>query len=520
MAPADTTERRIADRYILNESLGKGGMGVVWRAHDTLLSRTVAIKQIEVPRQLGDAEAQAVQARAMREARSAARLAHPAVVTIYDVLQEENESFIVMEFVDASNLEGVVNQGGPLRPDDAAKIGLDVLDALETAHANGIVHRDVKPSNVMITAAGRAKLADFGIASVKDDPKLTSTGMILGSPQFMAPEQAQGTSSGPATDLWGLGATLYFAVEGRYPFDRGEAIPTLAAVVHDDFVPMRRAGWLGPIISSLMDKRPDHRPTAGQLRRLLISERPEGEPASPPVRATAPNFSLQRPPRQRAIRPSLFPVLVALLLACGAIGAFLLLRDDASKSSVQPPGARNGSDTTDNVGTDSQSTGNTASGDVADTVTDIPAPNNWTTYRDPGSGYRLTYPSGWDLIQDAPNSIDFRDPETGTYLRIQWTTSPGPSPEGAWETQAESFAAGHEDYDEIGITPTTYKDYDAAVWEFRYSEDGARLHAADLGFVIGDDYGFALYFQTHEEDWAASQELFDRLKSAFRPPSV
>jgi eukaryotic-like serine/threonine-protein kinase len=108
----------------------------------------------------------------------------------------------------------------------------------------------------------------------------------------------------------------------------------------------------------------------------------------------------------------------------------------------------------------------------------------------------------------------------GTYLRIQWTTSPGPSPEGAWETQAESFAAGHEDYDEIGITPTTYKDYDAAVWEFRYSEGGARLHAADLGFVIGDDYGFALYFQTHEEDWAASQQLFEQLKSAFRPPSV
>jgi eukaryotic-like serine/threonine-protein kinase len=532
MATADTTDRRIADRYVLIQSLGKGGMGTVWRAHDTLLNRTVAIKQIEIPRQLEEMEAQAVKARAMREARSAARLAHPAVVTIYDVLQEENQSFIVMEFIDASTLEDVVKQRGDLPPEEAARVGLDVLDALETAHAHGIVHRDVKPSNVMITDDGRAKLADFGIATVKDDPKLTSTGMILGSPQFMAPEQAQGTSSGPATDLWALGATLYFAVEGRYPFDRGEAIPTLAAVVHDDFSPMRRAGWLAPIISSLMDKRPEHRPTAGQLRRLLISEKAGAETRSTPASETAakvhppiPDRRVHPPipnrrPARNSVRLSLLPAVVALLVICGAIGAFFLLRDDPSKSGTQPPGARNGSSATEDTGTDSQSTGNAAADDVTDSVADVPAPNDWATYRDPGSGYRLKYPSEWDPIQDAPNSIDFRDPDTGTYLRVQWTTSPGSSPEGAWETQAESFAAGHEGYQEIGITPTTYRGYDAAVWEFIYSEGGARLHAADLGFVIGDDYGFALYFQTHEEDWAASQQLFEQLKSAFRPPSV
>ena len=124
------------------------------------------------------------------------------------------------------------------------------------------------------------------------------------------------------------------------------------------------------------------------------------------------------------------------------------------------------------------------------------------------------------MVQDAPNSIDFRDPSTGTYLRVQWTTSPGRSPKGAWKKLAKSFAAGHEDYEEIGIASTTYKGYKAAEWEFTYSEGGAHLHAVDLGFVIGHEYGVALYFQTHEEDWDASQQLLEQLRASFQPPSA
>lgn len=547
MSTADTTERRIADRYVLHQSLGRGGMGVVWRAYDTLLNRAVAVKEIRVPRQLSEGEAQSVQARAMREARSAARLTHPAVVTIYDVVQEESQSFIVMEFVDAPTLEDLVTRKGPLRPDDAAQIGLDLVDALQIAHSNGIVHRDVKPSNVMITGDGRAKLADFGIASVKDDPKITSTGMILGSPQFMAPEQAKGTTSGPEADLWALGATLYFALEGRYPFDRGEAIPTLAAVVHDEFAPMRRADWLTPVIGALLDKRPERRPSDDQLRRMLEptvaaagepppgvapwgSQFPDAPATAHPGTAgsTSESQPLRRAPRITPRRSGwAAPVLIGLLLlGVAAAILFVFLRDNDPEAPSAADGGEQtqpgetqgggGSGADENTETNGEGTEPTGS----ETDPDVAVPSDWATYRDPGSGYRLAYPAGWQLIQDADNSIDFRDPETGTYLRVQWTTTPGPSPEGAWETQAESFGASHAGYEEIGITPTTYRGHDAAVWEFKYEEGGAQLHAADLGFVIGDDYGFALYFQTHEEDWAASQVLFEQLKTAFRPPRV
>jgi eukaryotic-like serine/threonine-protein kinase len=533
MSTADTTERRIADRYVLHESLGKGGMGVVWRAHDSLLNRTVAIKEIETPRQLNEPEAQAIQARAMREARSAARLTHPAVVTIYDVVQEESQSYIVMEFVDAPTLEHIVKQNGTLSPDEAARVGLDLLDALQMAHANGIVHRDVKPSNVMITANGRAKLADFGIASVKDDPKITSTGMILGSPQFMAPEQAQGSGSGPPADLWALGATLYFAVEGRYPFDRGEAIPTLAAVVHDDFAPLTRAGWFTPVITALLNKRPERRPTDAQLRRMLEPNVADGETALPPAAPPTPRVSREQPAVRKAPRRKvtrwLALVLLGLLLIAG-VGAILWVQgDDATPPQAESGEQRRG-------GSRAQNNSESPEANAPETTTEDPegtdtepevvsdpeveVPSDWARYRDPAVGWRLRYPAEWEQIQNRENSIDFRDPNTGTYLRVEWTTSPGPSPEGAWETLAASFSASHSGYEEIGITPTTYKGHDAAVWEFQYTEGGARLHAADLGFVIGDEYGFALYFQTREENWASSQQLFEQLKSAFKPPSV
>jgi serine/threonine protein kinase len=513
MATADAT-RRVADRYVLESALGKGGMGVVWRARDTVLNRTVAVKEIQIPERLQTVDMLSIQARVMREARSAARLAHPGVVTIYDVVQERSQSFIIMEFVDAPTLEDLINERGPLAADEAAALGLDILAALETAHANGIVHRDVKPSNILITQEGRAKLSDFGIATVKDDPKITSTGIMLGSPQFMAPEQAQGTASGPAADLWALGATLYFAVEGRYPFDRGEAIPTLAAVVHDDFAPLRLSGALTPAITALLVKEPELRPTENETRRLLEGTVPSA--AAPQARLQSPSRPEPLPPaphaEARVPARTRWPMALVLLVVVAAVASVLVSFLDDARPPVQ------GRDDDVESGSSRGSDESSPAEESAPSGATVPA--SWARYRDPEVGYRLAYPQGWQLIQDAANSIDFRDPETGTYLRVQWTTTPGPSPEGAWETQAESFAATHSDYEEVGITPTTYKGYDAAVWEFLYTEDGARLHAADLGFVMGDDYGFALYFQTHEEDWETSQDLFEKLKAAFRPPRV
>jgi eukaryotic-like serine/threonine-protein kinase len=264
------TERLIANRYARERILGRGGMGVVWRARDQLLGRDVAIKEVQLPPSLTADDLDAMRARVLREARAAARLNHPNVVTLYDVVQEEGRTFIVMELVEAPTLSAVVKERGPLPPAEVAAIGVQVLDALRAAHRVGIVHRDVKPGNVMVPSGDeRVKLADFGIASLAGDPQLTATGLVLGSPAYMAPEQASGQPSGPATDLWALGATMYFALEGEPPFERNGAVPTLTAVVNDPPRRMQRGGELEPLVLGLLTKSPAERPSAGQLRGQL-----------------------------------------------------------------------------------------------------------------------------------------------------------------------------------------------------------------------------------------------------------
>ncbi|HEV8651248.1 MAG TPA: protein kinase [Actinomycetes bacterium] len=306
-----TTQRLIANRYALQATLGRGGMGVVWRAQDTLLAREVAIKEVQLPPSLSSAELASVRARVLREARAAARLNHPGAVTLYDVVQEEGHTFIVMELVEAPTLAHLVREQGPLPPDRVAAIGLEVLDALRAAHRVGIVHRDVKPGNVMVASRdGGAKLADFGIASLAGDPQLTSTGLVLGSPAYMAPEQANGRPSGPPTDLWALGATMYFAVEGEPPFERQGTIPTLTAVVHDPPRPMRRAGALAPVILALLAKSAAERPSAGQLQGQLERVVAAGQEAtaSQPTVEAAP---VEPPPAEEEHEPTArLPVVV------------------------------------------------------------------------------------------------------------------------------------------------------------------------------------------------------------------
>jgi hypothetical protein len=266
---SDADQRRVADRYLLRRRIGVGGMGIVWEALDELLARRVAIKAVELPSTLVGAERAKFAARVLREARAAARLTHPAAVTLYDVIREQGTTYIVMELVEARSLATLVQEDGPLQPEEAARIGLQVLAALEVAHGHGIVHRDVKPGNVLVLPGGQAKLTDFGIATLRGDPELTATGMVLGSPGYMSPEQASGEGSGPASDLYGLGATLYYAVEGQAPFGKAAPIPTMAAVVHEEPRPLRRAGPLGPIIERLLAKDPEARPIGVEVRRFL-----------------------------------------------------------------------------------------------------------------------------------------------------------------------------------------------------------------------------------------------------------
>ena len=208
------TGRVIAGRYRLKEPIGRGAMGTVWRAWDEILDREVAVKELRISESLDPDERAKAYQRTHREARTAARLSHPGVVTVFDVAEEDGRPWIIMELVAARSLDQIISVDGPMPPHHAADAGRQLLAAVATAHAAGVLHRDVKPSNVLIADSGRAVLTDFGIATFQGDPKLTQTGMVMGSPGFTAPERIQGNPATPASDLWSLGATLYAGGRG------------------------------------------------------------------------------------------------------------------------------------------------------------------------------------------------------------------------------------------------------------------------------------------------------------------
>jgi eukaryotic-like serine/threonine-protein kinase len=259
----------VAGRYRLIEPLGRGGMGRVWRARDEVLHREVAVKEIVLPADLTDVEQQELHLQTLREARAAARLNHPGVIRIHDVLRTGDQSWIVMEYVPARSLLQVMREDGPLPPRYAAQIGLSVLAALEVAHKNGVLHRDVKPSNVLISGDGRIVLTDFGLASTEEVDSDAMGDSVLGSPDYIAPERAHDGSSSARADLWSLGATLYAAVEGRTPFGRTSPLATLDALASESPAPMRRAGPLAPVLEGLLRKDPAARISVDEATRLL-----------------------------------------------------------------------------------------------------------------------------------------------------------------------------------------------------------------------------------------------------------
>src|SRR5215472_11516653 len=260
--------RVVAGRYELLDPVGHGAMGTVWRARDLRLDREVAVKEVRVPGPMTYQDQNVLRERSLREARVAARLSHPGVVTVHDVIEAEGTPWIIMELVPSRALA----QDGPLPPARAAMMGMTLLEALGSAHAAGVVHRDVKPGNILVTPEGRAVLTDFGIATLHGDPGLTQAGMVMGTPGFCAPERIRGQPASPASDLWSLGATLYAAVEGRGPFEgQGSAMAVLANIVHGDPPPAKSAGPLGPVITALMSRDPATRPDACTARRLLAA---------------------------------------------------------------------------------------------------------------------------------------------------------------------------------------------------------------------------------------------------------
>ncbi|MEV0255967.1 serine/threonine-protein kinase [Streptomyces sp. NPDC050732] len=277
--PEPGAGRLIANRYRLLAKLGHGGMGTVWRAKDETVDREVAVKEPRLPDHLPERERANAFERMRREARAAARLDHPAVVNVHDVAVEDGQPWIVMELVQGRSL-GAALQEGTLGARDAARVGLDVLNALDAAHQAGILHRDVKPDNVMLGRHDRVVLTDFGIAQIEGETNLTDTGGFVGSPEFIAPERVLGQRPGPASDLWSLGVVLYVATEGVSPFRRNNTPATLQSVLNaTPAAPASASGPLAEAINRLLVKDPAQRPNAAQVRTLLEAAARPPQPA-------------------------------------------------------------------------------------------------------------------------------------------------------------------------------------------------------------------------------------------------
>ncbi|MGW5634580.1 serine/threonine-protein kinase [Streptomyces sp. NPDC003832] len=360
VSDAPGSERVIAGRYRLLAPLGEGGMGTVWRARDEVLHREVAVKEVRAPHGLPDSEVQRMYARLEREAWAAARVTNHNVVTVYDVATQDGRPWIVMELVRGVSLAELLDAEGPLPPQRAAHIGAEVLAALRAAHEAGVLHRDVKPANVLLSNDGRVVLTDFGIAMVEGSSALTMTGEVIGSPEFLAPERALGRTPGPESDLWSLGVLLYASVEGNSPFRQDTPLSTLRAIVDEELPPPHRAGALAPVIEGLLRKDPADRLPAEQAERELRivgagggtprantvrsvpypptvashhqpapAPAPHPGPPTAPTAATAAQTGTPRPPgRNRRAGYALVAGVAALALAIAGLTYALLNQDD------------------------------------------------------------------------------------------------------------------------------------------------------------------------------------------------
>ncbi len=359
-------EHVIAGRYRLISRVGAGGMGVVWEAWDERLERRVAAKRLRVPPGLSEVEAELATQRAMREARTTAKLHHRYAVSVFDVVDDDGQPCIIMPFVPSVTLAAVLREGGPLQVHEAAQVGAEVASALSAAHGLGIVHRDVKPGNILIADDGSALISDFGISRALGDATLTSTGLVHGTPAYLPPEVARGEEADFASDVFSLGATLYAALEGAPPFGTDtNSLALLHRVAAGRFEPPRQAGPITPVLLRMLSREPPARPpmrmVASTLAGLTSSEitgwsipapvAAESPPVQlvppPPVMASAgPNWSLtgeaaavQPPPRRR--RTALWAVPVVALVAVGMLVALLgIPRQDGPGAGavVQPPG--------------------------------------------------------------------------------------------------------------------------------------------------------------------------------------
>lgn len=535
----------LAGRYRLGSSLGRGGMGRVWLASDEILQRDVAIKEILLPDDLDEADRETAQRRTLREARAAARLSHPGVVQIYDVLEVEGRTWIVMEHVKSRSLQEVMRDDGPLEPRRVARIGLDLLAALKAAHAAGVDHRDVKPANVLLADDGRVMLTDFGIATIEGDTLASSSDVLIGSPEYMSPERAKHGTAGLASDLWSLGATLYASVEGRSPFHRGSAVATLTALAADEPDPPRQAGALEPVLTGLLRKDPEERLGAAEAEDLLRSvttgtygRAPVTVPIPSPAEVRPEPAAPADPVRRKRLTLAAVAAVLAVVLAAGAV--WLLNRDSSGAERTAAPeptssaGAGGGPAAPGNSpaarpSSAPASAAPSSSAPAAPPRSSAAAPSTesaavrlpqlpagWRDYRD-RTGFQLYVPAGWNRTQEG-RMVYFRG--DGRVLGIDQSDKPKSDPVADWRGQRDARRADGDfpGYREIKIAPVDYFEK-AADWEFTFTRNGVRQHVNNRGLVVSDDQAYGIYWQTRDSAWSSARDELDLIFASFRPAS-
>lgn len=566
-------------RYRLGEPIGSGGMGKVWRAHDELLSRTVAVKELTAGLYVAEADRAVLHARTKKEARAAARIAHPAVVTVHDVFEHDDRPWIVMEYIDGPSLAEAAKAAGRIEPREAARIGLHVLGALRAAHAVGVLHRDVKPGNVLLAKDGRVLLTDFGIAAIEGDSSITRTGELVGSIDYLAPERVTGGAPDPASDLWSLGATLYTAVEARSPFRRTSPISSLQAVVNDEPPALRQAGPLGAVITALLRKDPAQRPSAAEAERMLVQamegrepksahayvptraltseERATPAPAHPPgpaaeheTPAPAPSRATARFGTEASTTPTAHPP------GPHAPGQHQHQNQHQNQYQhpVPPAGGRptggrirraavvavvaallGGAGAfgilryTDSHGGDEGKggaavTGGAGAGGSAQAGGAKPAeltvPEGWQRVKDP-TGFTLLVPKGWTRQMDG-NQIDYTPDNGKHFIRIAADASPDYDNPYMHLLDLEKQVRARTDYKRQRLNQNTFRDTTrGALWDFTWTEKGTHAgprRAIEQMYIAPNETEYAVYMSGPAADWAKTRQQFDTVLSGWEPP--
>ncbi|MEU0106373.1 MULTISPECIES: serine/threonine-protein kinase [unclassified Streptomyces] len=552
----------VAGRYRLAESIGSGGMGRVWRAHDEVLHRSVAIKELTAALYVSESEQAILLARTRAEARAAARISHTAVVTVHDVLEHDGRPWIVMELVEGRSLADAVKEEGRVEPREAARVGLWVLRALRAAHTAGVLHRDVKPGNVLLGRDGRVLLTDFGIAQIEGDTTITRTGEVVGSVDYLAPERVRGHDPGPSSDLWALGATLYTAVEGRSPFRRTTPLTTMQAVVEEEAAELRHAGPLAPVITALLRKDPASRPDASEAERML-AEAAEGRPPSG-AQAYAPTQYGGTPyqeahsgtgpagsPSASHTRTPLPPLAGTPTAGTPTAGAPTTGTPTAGTPAGRPatvgptatgpqpagPGRRRRLRTLALVvalaaiiggGTavalqqwdEGRQTPGTASGSTASRTKEQPGgsvPAGWTRRDDP-AGFSLYLPQGWKRQLYGPQGelrqIDYTPDDGRHFVRIAVDTSPDFGDPYAHQLDLEEQLKDLVHYKRLTLKRNIYRDREGALWEYTWTAQakdskfpGPR-RAIEETYIARDGTEYALYMSAPASDWAKARKQF------------